>query len=720
MAQNSKLGKQYRRDERQIAGTNIHVGQLQWGLQTIKSWSNAVQAAESVHNPRRKPLYDFYNNIEKDPHLDSIMDKRTRAVKTGELVWEGVTNDNMLKQLRSPWMLDLLGQIMSRVFYGYTLLYFKTNRSGIMDVEIVPRQNVNPELGLITRELYGNTGISYLDGRYPKVIMPIGKPNQLGKLSRVGPYALMKKDNLVFYAYHNQFFGMPLRIYYYEPGNMTQRREMESAAEAAQAAPYMVVPRMPSGSGVDVKDSNKSGASTAYGDFHKIMNDEMSISILGQTLTTSNDGVGSNALGRVHEAVEEAVNLEDMLTTEYILNFQVLPILRANGYPIPEGAECHFKRTERLSGVQKIQMFATAAEHTMIKDEDWHNVMGTEMPTEAELKKFRENKTMPPKADPAPPDPEEEEEDTPPAPEGEKGQKKKTRREPAEHLTAQLNALYFGGHHLNSPLRGDAEGRGVSAAYDDDLSKIWDRITRQLHSGQLQAGDVDQELYELIAAELWKGVQNGFGSELTTLDTSTPDYEMLAALRENIYVFSGFKNYQTLKAASELLIDPVTGVKRSFSEFAQEVLTINNEYNINYLYAEYQNAMAQSQMASKWLRFQEDKEALPYLQVDVVLDERTRHRKWNGITRRVDDAFWDTGGLPPFDWGCRCTVRQLSEGPVTPKSKLPDLENLIKEEFQYNPGKEKTVFPKSHPYYKVAEKDQGKAEKNFNLRIPRA
>ncbi|MEO9475858.1 MAG: DUF935 family protein [Cyclobacteriaceae bacterium] len=701
MSQNAKIGKQTKLNERLIAGEKINVGQLQWGLQTIEGWSNAIRSAESVHSPRRKPLFDFYNNIEKDPFLDSVMDKRTRAVKTSEFVWDGLDNEALEMRLKAPWFNELLGQIMSRVYYGYTLINFEIGRDGIQTTGIVPRQNVNPELGLITKEMYGNTGIAYREGRYPKMILEVGKPNQLGKLSRIGPYVLMKKDNLVFFVYHNQFFGMPLRVYTYEPGNISQRNSLEQTAEAMTGAPYVIIPR---GGSVEVKDSSKAQAAQAYKELHKICNDEISISILGQTLTTSNDGVGSNALGRVHQAVEEAVNLEDMLTVEYIINYQVLPILRANGYPIPEGVQGKFKRTERLSKEQQARIMAVVAQHTLVKPEVWNEQFGIEEPTPKELEEWKQSrKPQPINADPPK---EKEGEDT-----EEDDQKKKAK------LSAALDKLYFSGHLTLRQAQGDKAV--ITASYESDLEKIWARIIKELHSGKLKAGQGDQELFELIAAEIYTEVEKGFGKSLGSLDTTSADHAMLKALRENVYVFSGFKNYQTLKAASELLVDS-TGVKRSFNEFRDLVLQVNQDYNISYLYAEYQNATATAQMASKWLQFQEDKDALPYLQVDVVLDERTRHSKWNGIIRRVDDPFWDAGGLPPYDWGCRCNARQLSDAKVTPKRSLPDLKQLLKDEFQFNPGKEKVIFPKSHPYYKVDSRDRARANSLFGLSIPDA
>ena len=52
----------------------------------------------------------------------------------------------------------------------------------------------------------------------------------------------------------------------------------------------------------------------------------------------------------------------------------------------------------------------------------------------------------------------------------------------------------------------------------------------------------------------------------------------------------------------------------------------------------------------------------PYWQYIAVMDDRTRkeHKSLHGKVFRWDDPFWDTF-FPPNGWGCRCTVKSLSE-----------------------------------------------------------
>ena len=135
---------------------------------------------------------------------------------------------------------------------------------------------------------------------------------------------------------------------------------------------------------------------------------------------------------------------------------------------------------------------------------------------------------------------------------------------------------------------------------------------------------------------------------------------MLQALKDNVFVFSGFKNYHMLREASNLLVDE-TGALRTFSAFRESVLKLNEEYNINFLKAEYNHAVGSARMAGKWLQFDKDKDTLPLLQYMAAGDSRVRasHAKFNKLILPVDHPFWDTF-MPPNDWNCRCNVRHLS------------------------------------------------------------
>lgn len=236
---------------------------------------------------------------------------------------------------------------------------------------------------------------------------------------------------------------------------------------------------------------------------------------------------------------------------------------------------------------------------------------------------------------------------------------------------------------------------------NDALDKQFDRLAKAVYSGDVDPSDLDNDLIKSLADNLYGGVKSGYGVSIGAVDYDTPDALMIANLEKDVYWFSSAKTYNELFELNLALLDE-NGKVRSFSDFKQAAASIHSRYNVNYLNAEYNQAVASSQMAGKWVRIQEDKDTLPYLRFTTAGDERVSpdHALLEGVTKHVDDPFWDTH-YPPLRWNCRCDVDQVSEGRVTPDSKIKSPE--IPENFKFNVGKRGVVYPPEHPYHDLPD-----------------
>ncbi|MCD6017270.1 MAG: phage Mu protein F-like protein [Bacteroidetes bacterium] len=250
---------------------------------------------------------------------------------------------------------------------------------------------------------------------------------------------------------------------------------------------------------------------------------------------------------------------------------------------------------------------------------------------------------------------------------------------------------------------------------DDETNKILESI----FDGSIKIDSLSIEMYEKIATRLTDAVFKGFGKNLFNTEFGTPDHKMLESLRENVYVFSAAKTYQQTKEISSLLTNK--DGKVSFSDFKKQAKTVFEKHNENYLYAEYNSAIAQARSASMWMDFEKDKSIYPQLEYLTAGDARVRieHAALNGIIRRVDDKFWDLY-MPPNGFNCRCTVLQVrGEMETDLSTKTPPTKKEVPEIFRFNAGKEKIIFSKSHPYFEVPKEDKKLALKNFNLPLPK-
>lgn len=266
---------------------------------------------------------------------------------------------------------------------------------------------------------------------------------------------------------------------------------------------------------------------------------------------------------------------------------------------------------------------------------------------------------------------------------------------------------------------------------DDFIRQLLD----QIFNGQITEYNLPENLYYAIADYLKRGLYQGFGTSHRELATSLKkgiqtafdekDFELLDELRENIYMFSAAKTYQQVVDMRNLLVgeDAIT----EFSEFKKGALKIFDQYNKNWLQTEYNTAIGQTQNAVKWNDIEKHRDILPYLKYSAVEDPNTSDicRPLDGVTLPVDHAFWRKF-MPLNHFNCRCTVQQLSksegEGQITEPKEVRLLTYEVGDEmspvFKMNPGTDKVIFSKDHPYFQVSKKDRPFAKQNFGLPIP--
>jgi hypothetical protein len=180
-----------------------------------------------------------------------------------------------------------------------------------------------------------------------------------------------------------------------------------------------------------------------------------------------------------------------------------------------------------------------------------------------------------------------------------------------------------------------------------------------------------------------------------TLGYEQHDPAQAEFLRKNVQLFAQAKTASATEALSAALLDEVGNIK-TWEAFKADVLALHQDYNVRWLAAEYEHAVASAQMAARWQEF----EPTDMLEYQTVGDERVRaeHRAWDSITRPADDAWWQTH-YPPNGWLCRCLATVASVGAAaTPKQVLGALPAPDKL-FSNNVGTSGIIFPEGHPYF---------------------
>lgn len=218
---------------------------------------------------------------------------------------------------------------------------------------------------------------------------------------------------------------------------------------------------------------------------------------------------------------------------------------------------------------------------------------------------------------------------------------------------------------------------------------------RRLYDGLLAPGQPDIDLVRAVAQFLWGGARKAY---VAAWAFDEPDTAFLEELKQNIYVFSAFRNHQYSLAVASLMRTP-DGDLKPFEQFLSDVKVLEQDYHASWLRSEYNTAVASGQMAARWREYERTAEesGLAYLQYDAVQDDRTRpeHAVLDGATYPIDHPFWDTW-YPPNGWNCRCDVL-LVAGPLRELDAIPP----ATPGFRNNAGKTAQAFGPDHPYYEV-------------------
>ena len=264
-------------------------------INDIGSWKSALRSADIGI---RWPLYDLYEDVLIDGTVTDAIGKRIEAITDCDIHFtasDGSVVEAMEVLIDSLPFERLLEDIMWSRFWGITVDEFSFLPT--FDFCSIPRKNIRPKEKVIVRQLGDNQGISYADD--PMVIQ-WGRDDDLGLLLKIAPYVIYKRGGFGDWSQFVELFGMPQRIGKYNSMDDASRRLLIQAFETAGSASYLVVPKES-----EIETSMMSGSVNGklYDDFRTACNEEILVTILGQTMTTR-DGA-SLSQSQVHLAVQE-------------------------------------------------------------------------------------------------------------------------------------------------------------------------------------------------------------------------------------------------------------------------------------------------------------------------------------------------------------------------------------------------------------------------------
>ena len=309
----------------------------------IQKYINAINSAKAVDFSFRSRLYDMYESALMDLHLAGVLAKRLKGVTKVPIEFsrDGVPDEEINRQLASPWMKQLREEIILAQFWGFSLLQFYTDDEGDIRFYSVPRKHYDPVNQVLLRHQTDSNGTPISE--FPNMLF-VGGERDLGILAQILVAVLYKRNNYADWAKYCELYAIPIQEYTYNAGDEETRRQLLlDARQRGNNAVYI----HPAESNFQFVESNaKSGTSELFKDFTDYWDNQIAVRVLGNTLTTSASSTGTQALGTVHKAVEEELNEDDCNTVLDVLNYYMLPIFESLGFNVSGGKFVSAKRKE--------------------------------------------------------------------------------------------------------------------------------------------------------------------------------------------------------------------------------------------------------------------------------------------------------------------------------------------------------------------------------------
>lgn len=334
--------------------TSINVRVPNRSTQDIENWRKAISSFENQTNPNRTHLYDLYKDMELDGQVESTWGKRCDAVLNKRLVFkrDGVEDEELGKLLNSPDMRRMIRELMRTVAYGYTLIqvnrvwFDEDEERYCIDWDLIPRKHVHPEKGFecISRDqTMATPDWFYREDPLAKYMIWAGDPTDMGIFAVLAQYVIYKRGGFGDWSQFAEMFGMPFRELSYDDYDDATRAKLEQAMEEWGSAGYLIKPK---GAELTLHDT---GGSTSSADVYDLLISKCDAAIskivLGNTLTTEQGEIGSQALGEVHKEAESEKNESDKLFILSILNTRLRAVLKRFGFNF-QGGEIMYEGLE--------------------------------------------------------------------------------------------------------------------------------------------------------------------------------------------------------------------------------------------------------------------------------------------------------------------------------------------------------------------------------------
>jgi len=349
------LLKKFKRDPAKVM-VSIMKQQRSLFKQEIKSWKNARVEALDPNNPRRILLTELYEEIKLDAFIHGVTENRILRItnKPFKIVGSDDQEDtDKTDLLKKQWFRMLTRWAIESRYHGHSLVYlWGWNGGRVTETKLVPRDHVRPESGKWVINPYDFDGFDYNKSPYDKYMLGIGQSDDLGLFEKAAPLHILKKHSWGSWDEFEELFGVPVRWAKTASTDPKVTAEIDKWLREMGSAAYG---RFPIDTEFDIKESKSRDAYNVFNEKRKACNEELEILIKG--LKNLTEGGGTYGKQQVIEGQEGEVVEDDKAFVRDLVNDQLIPMLRSNGYPFTDQDRFAWDEVEWQDPKDKLEIY---------------------------------------------------------------------------------------------------------------------------------------------------------------------------------------------------------------------------------------------------------------------------------------------------------------------------------------------------------------------------
>ncbi len=389
-----------RKKKEPIIINQVTVRPIKRDTQDISKWRTAITYAEAESEQRWK-LFELYKDMLLDGFLLQQKEKRISAITNCDLTFtiDGVSVPEIEELQQKIFFHKFLREVMESKFWGHSLLQLfwpVMGSDGPGATDLIPRTHVKPRKGIVSEEKWGDTGIPYREPPFDRTTIEIGDADDLGLLMPVSQYVIYKRGNFGDWAEFAEVFGMPFRWATYT--NPESRKILEEALANAGSAGYVVAPE-----DANLQFFNPTAGSQSNDIFRMMRqacNEEISICILGNSMTTTEASKSGYAQAETHRDTQDEVHKADRRFILRVMNEKLNPYLESLGYPV-KGGHWSYEEEDGLDLVQRLNVDMQVSTKVPIPAKYWYDKYKIPMPERGEAVSGQEGDKKKEKTEPS-------------------------------------------------------------------------------------------------------------------------------------------------------------------------------------------------------------------------------------------------------------------------------------------------------------------------------